>query len=354
MEAVILAGGIGSRLWPLTTRRPKHLLPVAGVPFVEHQLAKLAAAGVDHVVLATSYRSADFEPVLGDGSRIGVRISSVTEPEPLGTGGGLRHASTALCAGPDEPVVVLNGDQLSGHDLTAQIAHLERAGAEGSLHLVDVPDPSAFGCVPTDDADRVTAFLEKSPRPVTRQVNAGCYVLRRRLIDAIPAGRVVSIERETFPELLSAGRMLVGYRESAYWRDVGTPEALVEASRDVVRGVATSRAYSHPPADRLVDDASVADGELVRGGSAIGPDARIEPAVVVDGSVVMAGAQIGSGARIVDSVVGPGVRVGPRTLLRGASIGDGASVGADCELLDGVRIACDAVIADASIRITPP
>lgn len=352
MEAVILAGGVGSRLWPLTTRRPKHLLPVACVPFVMHQLAKLAAAGVDHVVLATSYRSADFAPVLGDGSRIGIRISYVTEPEPLGTGGGLRHASTALCAGPEEPVVVLNGDQLSGHDLVAQIAHLERAGAEGSLHLVEVPDATAFGSVPTDDADRVTAFLEKSSQPVTRQINAGCYVLRRRLIDAIPAGRVVSIERETFPDLLSAGQVLVGYRESAYWRDVGTPQALVEAARDVVRGVASSPAYSHPPADRLIDDASVADGELVRGGSTIGPDARVEPAAVVDGSVVMPGAQIGSGARIVDSVVGPGARIGPRTVLRGAAIGDEASVGADCELFDGARIACDAVIADASIRFT--
>lgn len=318
-----------------------------------HQVAKLAAAGVDHVVLATSYRATDFAPVLGDGASVGLRINYVTESEPLGTGGGLRHASTALCAGPDEPVVVLNGDQLSGHDLAAQVTHLERTGAEGSLHLVEVPDATAFGCVPTDDADRVTAFVEKSPRPVTRQINAGCYVLRRRLIDAIPAGRVVSIERETFPDLLGAGRVLVGYREPAYWRDVGTPQALVEASRDVVRGVATSPAYSRPPAERLIGDASVADCELVRGGSAIGPNARVEAEAVVDGSVVMAGALIGKGAQIVDSVVGSGARVGARTTVRGAAIGDGATVGAECELLDGVRIGCDAVIADASIRFTP-
>jgi mannose-1-phosphate guanylyltransferase len=351
VEAVILAGGLGSRLWPMTARSPKHLLPVAGVPFLRHQLAKLAAAGVDHVVVATSYRAADFEPVLGDGSDLGLRLSYVTETEPLGTGGGLRHAAVALRAAADEPVVVLNGDQLSGHDLAAQVARL--GDADGCLHLVEVADPAAYGSVPTDGDGRIAAFLEKSPDPVTDQVNAGCYVLRRRVIDAIPEGRVVSIERETFPGLLRDGRALVGYLESSYWRDVGTPAALAEASCDLVRGVASSPAYSAPPAERLIEDAAVARPDLVVGGSAIGPGAELGPDVVVDASVVLSGARIEAGAHVVGSVVGPGARIGPRTRLRAAAVGDGATVGADCELLDGVRVACDAVLPDAAVRFTP-
>jgi mannose-1-phosphate guanylyltransferase len=354
VEAVILAGGLGSRLWPLTARRPKHLLPVAGVPFLVHQLTKLATAGVEHVVLATSYRASDFEPILGDGSDLGLALTYVTEVEPLGTGGGLRHASAALHAGPDDPVIVLNGDQLSGHDLIGQVGQLRDTGVDGSLHLVEVPDPAAYGSVPTDAGDRVVAFLEKSPEPASCQVNAGCYVLRRRIIDAIPPDRVVSIERETFPGLLNDGRVLMGFRESAYWRDVGTPASLVEASCDVVRGVAPSPAYSRAPADRLIDeDAAVAQPELVTGGSAIGPGSRVDADVVVDRSVVLPGARIESGARVVGSVVGSSARIGARTRLQSAAVGDAATIGADCELRDDVRVACDAVIADAAVRFTP-
>jgi mannose-1-phosphate guanylyltransferase len=353
MEAVILAGGLGTRLRPLTDRRPKHLLPVGGVPFLQHQFAKLAAAGVDHVVLATSYRAAAFEPVFGDGTELGIVLTYVTEADPLGTGGGLRNAASALRGAADDPVVVLNGDQLSGHDITAQLSRLDDSGAELALHLVEVPDPSAYGCVPTDADGRVVAFLEKSPDPVTRQINAGCYVFRRRVIDAIPAARVVSLEHDTFPALLRDGVAVAGYVESAYWRDVGTPEALVEASCDLVRGVATSPAYQHPPSERLIDAADVADPDLVTGGSAIGPGACVAAGVVVDASVVMAGARVAEGVRLVGSVVGPDARVGARTRLENATVGDGAAIGADCELRDGVRVACDAVIGDGAIRFTP-
>jgi mannose-1-phosphate guanylyltransferase len=354
VEAVILAGGLGSRLWPLTARRPKHLLPVAGVPFLLHQLAKLASVGVDHVVLATSYRADDFEPVLGDGSALGLRISYVTEVEPLGTGGGLRHAATSLRSAPQEPVVVLNGDQLSSHDIARQAGRLAERDVDGCLHLIEVGDPTAYGCVPTDADGRIVAFVEKSPDPVSNQINAGCYVLRRRVIEAIPEGRVVSIERETFPGLLNDGRLLVGYREAAYWQDVGTPKALVEASCDLVRGIAASPAHPNPPAERMIDDATVSHPDLVGGGSAIGPGVRVGPEVVVDASVLMSGARVEAGAEVIGSVVGPGARVGSRTRLRNAAVGDAAAVGADCELLDGVRVACDTVVPDGGIRFTPP
>ena len=249
VEAVIVAGGFGTRLLPLTERRPKHLLEVGGVPFLEHQVARLAAAGVDHVVLATSYRADLFEPVLGDGSRWGVRLDYVQEQEPLGTGGAIRNVADALGDDPEGAVVILNGDVLSGHDLPAQLADFETPhdgrAVDVSLHLVEVADARAFGCVPTDDSGRVTGFTEKSEHPVTNQVNAGCYVFRRRVVDGIPAGRVVSVERETFPGLVADGALVVGYVENAYWRDVGTPAALVAASRDLVLGAAPSPRRTH-------------------------------------------------------------------------------------------------------------
>ncbi|HMC70535.1 MAG TPA: nucleotidyltransferase family protein, partial [Mycobacteriales bacterium] len=183
MEAIVLVGGLGTRLRPLTLDTPKPMLPVAGVPFLTHQLTRLAAAGVDHVVLATSYRPEVFEAHFGDGSALGLRVDYVTETEPLGTGGAIRNVASLLVSKPDDPVVVLNGDVLSGHDIGAQLTMHADADAAVTLHLVRVEDARAFGSVPTDDAGRVTAFVEKSPDPVSDQINAGCYVFRRSLID---------------------------------------------------------------------------------------------------------------------------------------------------------------------------
>jgi mannose-1-phosphate guanylyltransferase len=346
VEAVIIAGGLGTRLRPLTDRRPKHLLPVGGVPFLAHQLSKLAQAGVEHVVLATSYRAEQFLPVFGDGSAYGLQVTYVREEHPLGTGGAIRYAAASLRSGPDAPVVVLNGDQLSGHDIAAQAAAFVAGGADVSLHLIRVDDARPFGCVPTDDSGRVTAFLEKSTRPVTSQINAGCYVFRRAVIDDIPAGRVVSVERETFPTMLAAGRRVVGHLAQHYWRDVGTPEALVAASCDLVLGVATSPAYRLPPAERLVQQgARVADSADVRGGSVVGPDAVVGPGSVVDASVLMPGVRLGADVAAVASVVGTGACVSAGSVLNGAAVGDGAAIGQRCELR-GARVACDEVVPD--------
>ena len=345
VSAVIVAGGLGTRLLPLTARHPKHLLPVGGVPFVAHQLAKLSAAGVGHAVLATSYRAEDFAPVLGDGAAYGMALDYVTEPEPLGTGGAIRNAAQWLATGPQAPVVVLNGDILSGHDVAAQLARHRSGRADVTLHLVEVPDARPFGCVPTDEQGRVTAFVEKSPAPQTLQVNAGCYVFTRSVIDAIPADRPVSVERETFPALLAAGATLLGHVEAAYWLDVGTPAALVQASSDVVRGVARSPAYPHPPAQCWVHPgAEVAADATLRGGSAIGRGAVIGAGAVVDGSVIGEGARIGPAARVIASAVGPGARLGVAAVLSGGVVGDDAVIADGCELPPGARIECAAVV----------
>lgn len=343
-EAVIVAGGFGTRLLPLTARRPKHLLNVGGVPFLEHQIARLAEAGVDHVVLATSYRAELFEPVLGDGSRWGVRLDYVQEEEPLGTAGAIRNVAGALRDDPDEAVVILNGDILSGHDLRRQLEDFEspRDGrkVDVSLHLVEVPDARPFGCVPTDESGRVTGFMEKSENPVTNQVNAGCYVFRRGLIDEIPAGRVVSVERETFPALVDAGRLVVGFVDTAYWRDVGTPEALVAASRDLVLGVADSPALSDPPGESRVLEGAVVDPTAkLEGGSLVDTGAWVGRGATVSGSVVMSGAVVGEDAVVVDSVVGPAAVVGRSAHLQEVTLGDEATVGAGGRLED-VRVDC--------------
>jgi mannose-1-phosphate guanylyltransferase len=351
MHAVIVAGGLGTRLRPLTERHPKHLLPVAGVPFLAHQIAALAAAGISEVVLATSYRAEAFESTFGDGSAYGVSLVYATERQPLGTGGAIRNAAELLDAGPGEPVVVLNGDILSGHDIAAQVQRHRQMGADVTLALVEVGDARPFGCVPTDEAGWVTGFVEKSADPVSRQINAGCYVFTRSVIDSIPAGRVVSVERETFPGLLAEGRRVLGDLHSAYWLDVGTPAALVTASRDLVCGTATSPAYQRPPAERLLlAGAEVAPEASVVRGSTLGAGAQVGPAAVVDGSIVADGAEIGAGARVVDSVVATGARVGDRSVLVGCVVGDAAVVGSDCDLRADVRIDCDAVVPAGEVR----
>lgn len=350
-EAVIVAGGFGTRMLPLTERRPKHLLEVGGVPFLEHQLTKLADAGVGHVVLATSYHADMFAPVLGDGARYGLRLSYVQEEEPLGTGGAIRNVAPTLDPEPDHPVVVLNGDVLSGHDLRAQLADFARARDEVpvdiSLHLVEVTDARAFGCVPTDDSGRVVAFVEKSDDPPTNQVNAGCYVFRRSVIDTIPSGRVVSVERETFPGLVDGGALVVGYVETAYWRDVGSPEALVAASRDVVTGVAPTGAATGSDGEKVVaDDAEVA-GE-VRAGSVVLARARVEAGAVVTESVLMQGARVGPGARVHASVLGPGAAVGEQAQLDGVTLGDGASVAPGLRL-EHQQVGCEQQVTQAAL-----
>jgi mannose-1-phosphate guanylyltransferase len=352
-EAVIVAGGFGSRLMPLTANRPKHLLEVGGVPFLEHQISRLAEAGVGHVVVATSYRADLFEPVLGDGSRWGVSVEYVQEEEPLGTAGAIRNVAAALGDDPEGAVVILNGDVLSGHDLAAQLRDFETPRGDRpvdvSLHLVEVEDARAFGCVPTDDAGRVTGFTEKSEHPVTNQVNAGCYVFRRRVVDTIPEGRVVSVERETFPGLVEDGALVVGYVENAYWRDVGTPAALVAASRDLVLGVAPSPAV--PRGDRIAILDPTAEVHLtarVDAGSVVVRNATVGRRAVVSGSVLMAGSSVGDSATVVGSVIGPGARVGDGVRLDGVTVGDAAVVDEGALLAPGSRVDCGTVLGAAT------
>lgn len=355
-EAILLVGGKGTRLRPLTVNTPKPMVPAAGVPFLTHQLARARAAGVDHIVLATSYLAEVFEPHFGDGSELGLHIEYVTEEEPLGTGGAIRNVASRLRSGPQDPVLIFNGDILTGLDIRALVAEHERVDADVSLHLTKVSDPRAYGLVPTDPTGRVTAFLEKPQTPqeiVTDQINAGAYVFRRSVIDTIPAGRPVSVERETFPDLLASGAHLQGMVDSTYWLDLGTPQAFVRGSADLVLGRAPSPAVPGRCGDRLVlPSAHVASDAKLTGGTVIGEDAFVGEGARLVGSTVLSGAVIEPGAVITDSLIGARASVGARSRLTGAVVGDGAHVGADNELRDGVRVWCEARLPAGSVRFS--
>lgn len=347
IDAVVLVGGKGTRLRPLTLSVPKPMLPTAGLPFVTHLLSRIAAAGIEHVILGTSYTPAVFEQELGDGSKLGLQIEYATEGHPLGTGGGIANVAGQLR---HDTVMVFNGDVLSGVDLGQLLDFHHTNAADVTLHLVRVGDPRAFGCVPTDNG-RVTAFLEKTQDPPTDQINAGCYVFSREIIDRIPRGRAVSVEREVFPALLSDGVKVCGYVDASYWRDMGTPEDFVRGSADLVRGIAPSPALGGHRGEQLVHDgAAVSAGAVLIGGTVVGRGAEIGAGVRLDGAVIFDGVRVEAGSVIERSIIGFGARIGPRALIRDGVIGDGADIGARCELLRGARVWPGVVIPDGGIR----
>lgn len=348
VDAVVLVGGKGTRLRPLTVSTAKPMLPTAGLPFLTHLLSRIADAGIDHVILGTSFKAATFESEFGDGSKLGLQIEYVVEEHPLGTGGGIANVVPKLRY---DTVMVFNGDVLSGMDLRAMLASHHASQADLTLHLTRVSDPRAFGCVPTDADGRVQAFLEKTEDPPSDQINAGTYIFKREIVEQIPRGREVSVEREVFPALLADGVKVCGYVDSSYWRDMGTPEDFVRGSADLVRGLAPSPALGGRRGESLVHDgASVSPGAVMVGGTVVGRGAEIGPGVRLDGAIIFDGARIEAGSVVERSIIGSGARIGPRALLRDAIIGDGANVGARCELLRGARVWPGVVIPDCGVR----
>ncbi len=349
----MLVGGQGTRLRPLTMSAPKPMLPVAGVPVTAHMLARARDAGIDHVILATSYRAEVFEQYFGDGSEVGIELEYITEVEPLGTGGGIRNVADRLRCGADDPVVIFNGDVLSGLDLGALIRRHSDTGADVTLHLHEVEDPRAFGVVPVTPDGRVLEFLEKTPDPPTNLINAGCYVFRRSVLEAIPAGRPVSVERETFPGLLADGAHVAGYIDNTYWLDLGTPAAFVQGSADLVTGRMPSSALPGPVGESLVLPGAVVAADAKLGnGTTVGAGARVGPGAVVDATVLFDGASVGARAQVTGSVIGRDAIIGEGVVLDGVVIGDGARVEPGNELRDGLRVFPGAVLAAGSVRFS--
>ncbi len=349
-DAVILVGGKGTRLRPLTLSAPKPMLPTAGLPFLTHLLARIEAAGIKHVVLGTSFKAEVFEDYFGDGSKMGLEIDYVFETEPLGTGGGIRNVLPKLRG---DNVMVFNGDVLGGTDLNGILETHEKTAADVTLHLVRVGDPRAFGCVPTDEDGRVSAFLEKTQDPPADQIKAGCFVFKREIIEQIPEGRPVSVEREVFPNLLAEGKRVFGHVDSSYWRDMGTPEDFVRGSADLVRGIAPSPALEGPRGESLVHPgAGIAPGAVLIGGTVVGRGAEVGAGARLDAAILFDGAVVEAGAVVERPILGFGVRIGPRALVRDAVIGDGADIGARCELLRGARVWPGVTLPDGGVRFS--
>ena len=354
MKAVVLVGGEGTRLRPLTRTIPKPLLPIAGQAFLERQLTWLARHDIDEVVLSLGYLPDAFVVQFPEGEFEGVRIGYAVEPYPLGTAGAIRFA--ARSAGIDERFVVCNGDVLTTLDVSALVRFHAQHGAEATIHLTRVDDPSAFGVVPTYDDGEVKAFVEK-PSPgtaPTNWINAGTYVLEASVLDRIPDDLTVSIERETFPRMLEERGHLFASGTDDYWLDIGTPQKYLEAHTDTLRG-----AIGLPPLRgaheiapgiwvesefELADDVTVSAPTLLGAETVVASGARVENATISTGSVVgidaivtgavlLPGARIERGATVDRSIIGPGALVG-----EGAGVFDCSIVGAGAEVASGTTI----------------
>jgi len=298
-SAILLVGGRGTRLAPLTNNTPKPMLQVAGVPFTEHQITKARAAGITEIVLATSFKAELFEPYFGDGKNFGISIKYAVEEVALGTGGAISNASAMLEG--SGPVAIFNGDVLSKHDLAGQFKFHESKSADVTLYLTEVEDARAYGAVELDSTGRVSAFNEKMENPPTDIINAGCYIFNREIIASIPVGKVISVERETFPQLLANGAKVFGFIDNSYWLDIGTPAALLKASRDLVFEM--NKEFLALPESIIAPDAHLSDG------SVIGRHSRIESLAQLEGSVIGENVVVGSGARLKNCFVADGFTV---------------------------------------------
>lgn len=320
MRAVVLVGGFGTRLRPLTLTTPKPMLTVGHRSIVENLVRMLARAGVDEVVLGLGFRPEPFIEAFPDGTCAGVNLHYAVEPKPLDTGGAIRFAADH--AGIDETFIVVNGDIITDLDVSALVSRHRSTGAEATIHLTPVEDPSAYGVVALDSQGRVQRFVEK-PAPGTAPsnlINAGTYVFEPELLKRIPTGRKVSIERETFPAVVADGR-LFAWATDDYWIDTGRPETYRQANLDLIDG---RRSFTVP----MVDDGAVVDARAM-----------------VDHSVVSAGARVEAGARLVDSVILPGAVVGADTEVR-QSIVMGV-IGSRAVVVDSV-IGAQGVVADGA------
>ncbi len=337
MQALVLAGGEGTRLRPLTLSVPKAVMPLAGRPFLSFMLDWLARHGVAEAILSCGFLSEAVARTLGD-SYGGMRLRYLIEPEPLGTAGPLRLAADSGML--EGRLFVLNGDVLTDIDLSAQLASHEATGAAATLALIPVEDTSSYGVVPSEDSGRVQAFLEKSAGPApTNRINAGAYVVERALVERIPPGRPVSFEREVFPKLVEDGT-LYGFAAEGYWLDIGTPERYLEGTYDLLRGRVASSLTERDSSGSLVDESAVVATGHVGSLSVIGAGSTLGEGSAVDRSVLHERVSVGSGCRISESVLADEVVVGDR-----AQIGPDAVVGRAAEVAPGAIVERGARIA---------
>lgn len=337
MRAIVLVGGEATRMRPLSLRTPKQIMPVVHRPLIEHLLGQLAHHGVTDVTLAMMHRNEPIRAAVGDGARLGLRVDYVYEDEPLGSGGAIARAA----AGWDAPFLVCNGDIITDLDVTAMMRAHRARGAELSLSLHEVADPSGFGVVVVNDDGNVTRFVEKPPRAEapSRLINAGTWLFEPHLLDEMDGSRFNRVEDTLFPRLADSGRGIYGYRDDGYWIDVGRPEALLQVNLDRVdpahacgEGVRLhpSARLEHPVVighdsviageavvarSLLWDGVRVGDGAVVRD-SVLASSVVIEAGAVVERAVIGHGAVITAGAHVTDAAIEPEARIGTPAVAR--------------------------------------
>jgi mannose-1-phosphate guanylyltransferase len=347
VQALILAGGEGTRLRPLTLTVPKPVLPLANRPFSSYMIEWLSAHGVLDVVMSCGFLASEVRNVLGDGERWGVRLRYATEDEALGTAGAVKFAEDLL----DDRFLVLNGDILADFDLTALLRFHDEREALVTIALVAVDDPSAFGLVRSDSAGRISGFLEKpAPDEIdTNLINAGAYVLERSVLDRVPEERAVSFEREVFPGLVGAG--LYGFRAEGYWLDIGTPERYLEATFDILDGKVRTTLD-----EELADSrASIAPTALVAGveivaPAIIGEDCEVEPGARVGSYAVLGeGCRIASGAVVERSALWSGVALERESVVRGGIVAADARIGEQSRVEPGAVVGEGAALAPRTV-----
>ncbi len=345
---MILVGGEGTRLRPLTSRQPKPVITLVDRPFLVFMLEWLRGHGVDDVILSCGFEPTKVRAALGDGEALGITLRYVVEPEPRGTAGALKYAEEQV--GLDDRFLMLNGDVLTDVDVTAQLAQHQATGAVGTLGLVPVDDPSAYGLVLCDATHAVTGFLEK-PAPSQLEgidryyISAGIYVLERSVLELIDADRNVSIEREIWPALVGQG-LYGAQADGAYWMDIGTPERYLQGTFDILEGNVRTAAVERMGADvTIAEGAHVGSLVVLGSGVTIGEGARLERAVILDGVTV------GAGAELTDCIVAPGATIGEGAVVRGgAVIGEGVRVGAGNVLAAGIKVFPDTDLPPGSIK----
>jgi len=364
MKAVVLVGGQGSRLRPITYHVPKAMVPLRNRPFMSYMVDFLRAGGLDGVVLSLGYLPDPIQAYFEGRDLEGFSIDYAVEDHALGTAGGIKNAEGYLDGG---PLVVVNGDVLTGFDLKKAIAAHSGSDALATIVLTSVEDPTAYGLVEVDHDMRVRRFIEKpaADEVTTNLINAGIYVLEPEVLEMIPAGREVSIEREIFPELQSMGR-LGAHVSSSYWRDIGTPRSYIGASNDVLSGaVGAGEDFEflevHPsvglgkgskilPPVSIAEGCEVEVGATIGGRAALGRGCKVGEGATVEGSVLFDGAVVEAGATVRGSIVGPNARVEEGAIVRGLSVlGAGCCVGGYNVLDQGARINPGVVLPPKSI-----
>jgi NDP-sugar pyrophosphorylase family protein len=330
MKAVVLVGGEGTRMRPMTETIPKPLIPFMNRPFLDHVLDHLAGHGVDEVICSSPYLEREFRSFLA-ARRGPPRMTWITEEQPLGTCGAIVGALDRL----DDTFLVLNGDVLTDLDLGELVDNHRRRGAVATIALTPVDDARPYGLVETEDDGRVLVFREKPADPIPGTINAGTYVLQTRALQGVPRDTTVSIERETFPDLIAGGEPVYGFVSDAYWRDLGTPAAYLAAHEDALAGRIGGRTYPRP---LIGEGATIAEGAEVGERVVLGPGVRVEAGARVDRSVLHAGVSVGEGAAVVGTLAGPR-----------AQVGQGASV-RDAVLAEEARVAPEAVVEGQGVR----